>query len=80
MKMVQLEAHTVTNQNALAVHEFEELPPHLRETARIMLNRFFNGKEAFGLSREEMVSAMTSSFFLPVLEQEARFNTLGYTL
>ena len=57
--------------------EFAALPAHLRPHAIGMLLQFLNAQDDWALSREEIVAAITSPAFRPILEQEARLSTLG---
>ncbi|HEY0832380.1 MAG TPA: hypothetical protein VGE72_00610 [Azospirillum sp.] len=56
--------------------EFTDLPVDLRGPARDLLQRFLAEFPAARFSRAEIVRAIKSKTFRPVLEQEARLDTL----
>jgi len=57
--------------------DLAKLPEHLRPYAHELLLRVLNANEEWTLSREEIVSAITSLPFRPILEQEAKLSRLG---
>ncbi len=57
--------------------EFAGLPACLRPHAAGMLLRILGAQDDWALSREEIVAAIASPAFRPILEQEARLSTLG---
>lgn len=60
-----------------AAHDLAGLPDHLRPHAHALLLRFMEANKEWVLSREEIVSTITSASFRPILEQEARLSCLG---
>ncbi|MBF5096527.1 hypothetical protein F1643_21265 [Azospirillum sp. INR13] len=57
--------------------DLADLPDHLRPHAVALLIRFMNAQDEWELSPEEIVSAIMSSSFRPILEQEATLSSLG---
>ncbi|MDR6775737.1 hypothetical protein CRT60_06150 [Azospirillum palustre] len=57
--------------------EFVAPPAHLRTHAAGILLRFLNAQDEWALSRAEIIAAINSPAFRPILEQEARLSTLG---
>ena len=60
-----------------AASDFADLPDDLRPHANALLVRFMSATEEWALSRQEIVCAITSASFRPILEQEAKLSRLG---
>ena len=63
------------NSQTIDVAEFADLPTTLRVPALELLSRFQAEYGRTGLLREEIINAIKSPSFRPVLEQEARLKS-----